>query len=910
MHAVPTLGVITTDRRLAVRGWNEWVAAATGISELDAIGRAVIEFVAAERAEFYRELFGEVLHTGTARVLAPAFHNYMIACPTRLPSAHFSTMQQRVTVAPLTADNNVVGIMITLEDVTERLDRERTVTAMIQQPSADRPRHAEAALASEDWRVRGAAVRHLKRSATVDELRHLVGTLQRDHRDLNVLNSALRVLIGAGRTVIEPLVAMLSDEQANLRMHAALALGELHAEEAAPVLVSALDDPDENVRFHAIEALGRIGAVESVDPLSKIAVSDNFFLAFAAIEALSKTDDARVAPLMVSLLDQELLRPAAIETLAAIGDEDCVPALARALNSPGAEAGPIASALLKIHARYEDGLDAGSFIVDAVRDGVNRDGLARVAEAAGRDDQHRPAAVTVLGWLGRDALDRLVPLLGDAALQKPLTDSIVAIGADAVAPLVEQLSAAGPAVRSAAADLLGRIGHRSALPALVRALDDADADVVAAAAAALGALGTAAALDPLMALFAHQSATVRRAAVAAVNSIGAAGTAIKVRSLIADGNARTRECAVRVAGYFGFDDCIPAIVRALQDKDDNVRRAAIEQLPMLDGINAVDLLDRALRDETPRNRAAAAHALRLVDDPRAGTSVRTALGDADHWVRYYAALSLGEARFGSEAAEDLAALARHDSANHVRIAAITALGAMHGVLAAKVAAELMDDADDDLAIAAVNVLGSVHRHDSHDWLTRATRSARPAVQLAAIRALATRPHPDSAEVLSWAAHLDDNPALPIEAITALRRIAVSAEHPVAQRAAVSALRELAAEGTQRRDAIAAIARLPEDLVPEVASGLSAMRVATRVATAEALAAMRHQRASSELARALRDEDAAVRSAAINGFAKLGTPTVARAIAAMRTTDPDPDVRRRAGLACVRHGWGSGPVSRA
>ena len=80
-------------------------------------------------------------------------------------------------------------------------------------------------------------------------------------------------------------------------------------------------------------------------------------------------------------------------------------------------------------------------------------------------------------------------------------------------------------------------------------------------------------------------------------------------------------------------------------------------------------------------------------------------------------------------------------------------------------------------------------------------------------------------------------------------------------------------------------------------------------TAEVLATMRHPRASSELARALRDEDAAVRSAAIAGFAKLGTPAVARTIAAMRQNDPDEGVRHRAELACARHGWAIGALSR-
>ncbi|HJU45001.1 MAG TPA: PAS domain-containing protein, partial [Vicinamibacterales bacterium] len=65
MNAAPTLGVITTDRQLAIRGWNEWLAAATGLPEADVMGRPLTDFVAVERADFYRELFAEVLQRGT-----------------------------------------------------------------------------------------------------------------------------------------------------------------------------------------------------------------------------------------------------------------------------------------------------------------------------------------------------------------------------------------------------------------------------------------------------------------------------------------------------------------------------------------------------------------------------------------------------------------------------------------------------------------------------------------------------------------------------------------------------------------------------------------------------------------------------------------------------------------------------
>jgi HEAT repeat protein len=300
--------------------------------------------------------------------------------------------------------------------------------------------------------------------------------------------------------------------------------------------------------------------------------------------------------------------------------------------------------------------------------------------------------------------------------------------------------------------------------------------------------------------------------------------------------------------------------------------------------------------------------MRLVDDPRAGAALRSALKDEDVWVRYFAATALADPRFGSSSADALAELARHDRATHVRIAALTALGNTSKDAAAKAAADLLSEEDDDLAIAAIKVLGTVPGLTSHLLLERAAHSSRQSVQYAAIGAFAERPTLDSIEVLAWTARAGDRD-LAEAAIDALRRIAAS-EPLSSQRAAVAALRDLAVEGTRRLEAIAAIARLPEMAVPEVASGLSASRVGVRVVTADALAAMRHPRASSELARALRDEDAAVRSAAVAGFARLGTPSVGRAIAAMRSSDPDEGVRRRADLACARHGWGNGPLPRS
>ncbi len=71
-----------------------------------------------------------------------------------------------------------------------------------------------------------------------------------------------------------------------------------------------------------------------------------------------------------------------------------------------------------------------------------------------------------------------------------------------------------------------------------------------------------------------------------------------------------------------------------------------------------------------------------------------------------------------------------------------------------------------------------------------------------------RPSVDSVEVLAWAARVADIPALAEESIDALRQLGASTSPP-AQRAAVTALRDLAAEGTRRLEVIGALARLPD-----------------------------------------------------------------------------------------------------
>src|SRR5581483_2596440 len=450
------LGVATITRELTVESWNGWLAAATGLSEDAARGRSILSLVPEARVDAIRAVFEEVLTTGTTRVLAPAFHRCLIACPPSMPSRHFSQMQQFVTIAPLMSGTRS-GAMITIEDVTERLERQHDLIVEIESAGTVPPGALEAVGAG-DWRLRGAAVRALRAQASADEIATLLDVLQRGYQDLNVVGSALQVLTSANRDVTTPLIELLSRPEPDLRMHAALALGKVGDRAAVPALVGLLRDPDVNVTFHALEALGELGAGDAVDAIAAVARAGDFFLAFPAIAALAKTDDPRVAPALASLLENEMLRPAVIETLGELGDEDSVAPLLAVLNTDASSAAAIADALGRIRLRYEATFGAGAQIVDLVRRAITPRGVATLAAAVNAREAPLASLVAALGWVGPPALPALLAVLGNSDAAGAVTAAVAAIGREAAGPLIDILTTGDRAARLAAVSLLGTIG--------------------------------------------------------------------------------------------------------------------------------------------------------------------------------------------------------------------------------------------------------------------------------------------------------------------------------------------------------------------------------------------------------------------------------------------------------------------
>ena len=682
------IGVFTTDRRLVIQVWDATLAQLAGISEESASGRALTTIVPELEQRGLLKRFQRSLNEGVVEVLAPAFHHYLIPCAPVTPAKHFDKMQQRVTIAPLRDDDSIAGLIVTIEDVTERLELEREMSSTML-----------AALSDEDWRVRREAVAEASQRAAPEAIAALLNSVVENHQNPALLNSALQVLAASDVDTLSPLLDLLKGPDPDLRMQAALALGEQRDARAKAALIEALEDDDANVRYHAIEALGKLQATEAVDALAEIAETSNFFLGFVAVDALARIGNPSVVPRVVPLLENEWLRDPAIALLGQLGDETVVAPLTALLNSTTDSTHLVAQALANLSDRYEAQYGEGAYIAELAGRGISPSGVQNLlAELERAVEEHLRPLALVLGWLRRPGVDRaLTRLLGRADLRDEIIEALVRHGSATVELLIAQLSSEDLEVRRSAVVALGRIGESSATLAVANTLDDNALSIDAAN--ALAQIGDPRAVDGLLKLLGDDDASIRQSAVSALNSVMPPAMSERIIPLLNDRDPNVRESAVKIAGYFGYPESGAALVELSRDANERVRCAAIEHLPYVEDRRAFDVLVHAIKDETPNVRAAAARALGTIDAPEVVRPLIEGLADDDVWVRYFSARALGRRR----SMDSVAALERvieSEKFNHVRIAALDSLGQIGGQRVAGIVGGLASDDDPDVAHAA------------------------------------------------------------------------------------------------------------------------------------------------------------------------------------------------------------------
>ena len=81
MPAQPAFGMFSIDTRLVVRTWDPWIAAISRVAPEHALNRPLTEVIPDLEPRGLLGLLRGALERGAVEVLAPAIHEYLIACP-------------------------------------------------------------------------------------------------------------------------------------------------------------------------------------------------------------------------------------------------------------------------------------------------------------------------------------------------------------------------------------------------------------------------------------------------------------------------------------------------------------------------------------------------------------------------------------------------------------------------------------------------------------------------------------------------------------------------------------------------------------------------------------------------------------------------------------------------------------
>lgn len=112
-------GVVAADKELRVRSWNRWMQLHSGLDETSVVGRTLIElFPDLEKRKLLPQL--ERALRGEVSVVSTALHGWLFPLKSSVREAGFPFMKQTARIAPLVTRSQIHGLIIVIEDVTQR----------------------------------------------------------------------------------------------------------------------------------------------------------------------------------------------------------------------------------------------------------------------------------------------------------------------------------------------------------------------------------------------------------------------------------------------------------------------------------------------------------------------------------------------------------------------------------------------------------------------------------------------------------------------------------------------------------------------------------------------------------------------------------------------------------------------
>jgi len=122
-------GVLTLDPSFRIQGWNHWMETHSSLSVKEVIGKSIFA-IFPEIAERGLTPPFERASNGEATVLSTTLHHHLLPLSAPKHEGGQDLMRQTARIAPLLSNGAVSGIIVVIEDVTQR---ERQAEALIRQ---------------------------------------------------------------------------------------------------------------------------------------------------------------------------------------------------------------------------------------------------------------------------------------------------------------------------------------------------------------------------------------------------------------------------------------------------------------------------------------------------------------------------------------------------------------------------------------------------------------------------------------------------------------------------------------------------------------------------------------------------------------------------------------------------------
>jgi len=433
-------------------------------------------------------------------------------------------------------------------------------------------------------------------------------------------------------SAVYPLIEALGDDHCYIREKAAKAIGNL-GEGALTKTIAALENEDHQIRMGAAEALGRLRFAKSTNPLLKALKDENHIVRQNAAWAVGrlhlgydryKKHRGNIIKSLTKLMKTDPYPPVrfnAVYSLGQIPDKRVVAPLLEAMNNPAKEFrlnatdgfNVLAHELARDSKEWNQIVDrlvmsltddvdrVRHNVVDGLRLFMGKKALNALESIEEIEDptmkelvEKAIKQIKTLGDKRRsswghservhyelrdpDTIEELIPFFMDESdeVQRSTQIAISKFGEIAYDRMMELLqdNEQHYLIRMGAAATFGDIGDKKATDILIETLNDEHEDVRCNAAWALAELKDKRSVKALLKATKDSNWQVRANAGAALGKIKGRGTLDAILSLLEDDHPQVREICTSYLGQFKSPRVMPALKLKLKDEDKKVRKMA------------------------------------------------------------------------------------------------------------------------------------------------------------------------------------------------------------------------------------------------------------------------------------------------------------------------------------------------